>query len=181
MGVTIGVGNLRQIIARYRIRRTTLYPKAARDFARDVALFAKRQAVKQSSFRKYVLGRGRVTLTSERYGKRRAGPYSKRLPAGSGPTADEELNIQSMEYVKGWFIQPAGSMFRGGSAAYGLGNRAPHAKYIHSVGGAGWMRERRILKGITEPTLRQAFRPRVREFHTYALGKFATQGPPRSR
>lgn len=174
MDVTIGIGNLHRIVARYRIRRTSLYPKATRDLVKDVAIFAKKQAIRQSSFRDYVIGRGRTTLTSERYGKRRAGPYSKRLPAGSGPTADSEINIQSMEYVKGWYIQPTTGMFRGGSVAYGLGNRAPHAKYLHTVGGAGWMRERRILKGITQATRRRALRPRLRNFHTYALGKFPT-------
>lgn len=167
------VAGLKKLIARTKIRRQSLYPKAANDLAKEVALFAKQQAVKQSSFRKYILGRGRVTLTSERYGKRRAGPYSKRLPADSGPTEDHEINVQSQEYVSGWFIQNTRG-FGGGSAAYGLGNRAPHAKYIHKVGGAGWMRERRILKGITEATLRQALRPRVRKFHEQALGQFAS-------
>lgn len=172
MNVRIGIGNLKRIIARYRIRRTSLYPKAAKDFAKQVAIYSKGLAVRQSSFREYVIGRGRTTLVSERYGKRRASPYSKRLPAGSGPTDDSEINIQSREYVRGWYIEPSRSVFGSGSAAYGLGNRAPHAKYLHTVGGAGWMRERRILKGITTATLRQAFRPRVRHFHTYALGQF---------
>lgn len=175
MSLHFSFPGMKRLLARYRIRRKSLYPKAANDIAKNVAMFAKARAIKQSSFRKYVIGRGRVTLASEKYGKRRAGPYSKRLPADSGPTDDHEINVQSQEYVSGWYTRGTRGMFGGKSAAYGLGNRAPHAKYIHRVGGAGWMRERRILKGITTATRRQSLWPRMRKFHEQALGQFAAK------
>jgi hypothetical protein len=170
MSVTWRFANMKQLLEKWRRRRTSLYPDAAQQLGRSVALFAREQAIRQSSFRRYVLGRGRVTIASDRYGRQRAGPYSKRLPTGSGPTADEELNIQTGDYVKSWFVQSLGSA-SGGSAAYGLGNRAPHAKYIHTIGGPGWMRERHILKGITEATQLRSMRPQARRFHDRALGQ----------
>lgn len=170
MQVSFRLIGVKRLLKKIQIRRLSLYPKAARHVVKQAAIYARAQAVRQSSFRRYVIGRGRQTLVSDKYGKRRAGPYSKRRAVDSGPTADHEINIQSGDYVKGWYIRHVrGMMGASGSFAMGLGNRAPHAKYIHTVGGAGWMRERRILKGITESVLRRSLRPNARQLHDMVI------------
>lgn len=150
-------------------RRTRGYPSATRQLAIDTAEYAKEAAIRQSSFREYVIGRGRKNIGNVRNKKmHRAAPYSKRFPRNSGPTDDSEINIQSQEYVQSWYVamkpKPTGYMT-------GIGNRSEHAKYIHQYRGAGWMRERPILRGITNQTLRRSFRHHQMFYHQKALGQ----------
>jgi hypothetical protein len=152
-----------------KYRANTLYPRATRSFVTDVAKFAKQTAIKQSSFRKYVIGRGarRIGIVGLK-GMHRVYPYSRRLPVDSGPTKDHEINIQSGEYIRGWYIQTSGQP--NGMTA-GIGNRAEHAKYLHTIGGTAKMRERNILRGITGVTLSRSFRRRILSYHNDALGQ----------
>lgn len=160
--------NAKTVARRFRQRRKNLYPRAIRTFLQQVIGEAKEFAVEQSSFREYVIGRGRETLGIIALGEtRRVAPYSKRRPADSGPTKDSEINIQSGEYVRGW-----GAAYRFTPNRYmaGLFNRAPHAEYLHTIGGAGWMRERLILRGITQRTLRRSFRRYVGRLQRQGVG-----------
>lgn len=166
--ITFGM-DTRAWSALMRRRANVLYPMATRSFVMNVVKYAKQAAIKQSSLRKYVIGRG-----AQRLGivglkdMRRVYPYSRYLPADSGPTKDYEINIQSGEYIGGWYVSTTSSTH---GMSSGIGNKAEHAKYLHRIGGTERMRERNILYGITMVTLRRSFRHHALYYHNKALGQ----------
>ncbi len=153
-----------RLAALYRLRRTSYYPFALKFYVSSISRVAKRHCIRLSSFRRYVIGRGRVTM-----GGVRIYPYSRRLPVDSGPTKDHEINIQSGEYIRSWFIARNESN-QPGKVYMGVGNLAPHAIFLHLAGGTSKMRARPIAKVVGRLAVAYSQHTAVKRFHRMALG-----------
>jgi len=165
--------NANSLINKYKERRLIRYPAAVQRYVNGITNVAKLRFIRESRHRRYVIGKWGKGFIVTRGKKKRQyiGPYSKRRPIDSGPTKDYQMNIQSGEYASGWFTQDV-SCPAWGSHAYakGIGNTAPHAKYLHTIGGAGWMRERRIVPVVTRWARRASRHGAIQRLHRRALG-----------